>query len=170
MVITGVESTGKSTLCAQLAKEYNGLFVPEYARLYLNENGTNYEAEDIYKIAKKMIAQREELYDLEASSIVFFDTDLINIKIWLEYEGKAVPDWIIAAIKREKFDLYFLMNIDISWQADPLRKNKLNRVELFQLFEKNLQSFSIPYHLISGVGNSRLNLAKQYIDAHYRNL
>ena len=34
-VVIGPESTGKSTLCAQLAEYYETIWVPEYAREYL---------------------------------------------------------------------------------------------------------------------------------------
>ena len=42
VVILGPESTGKSTLCEQLATHYNTIWVKEYAREYLLKNGTNY--------------------------------------------------------------------------------------------------------------------------------
>ena len=34
IVVIGPESTGKSTLCEQLAKHYKTLWCPEYAREY----------------------------------------------------------------------------------------------------------------------------------------
>jgi nicotinamide riboside kinase len=37
-VIIGPESTGKSTLSAQLAQHYKTLWAPEYAREYLEKN------------------------------------------------------------------------------------------------------------------------------------
>jgi nicotinamide riboside kinase len=42
IVVLGPESTGKSTLCEQLAKHYNTLNCPEYARQFLTENGVKY--------------------------------------------------------------------------------------------------------------------------------
>ena len=42
VVVIGPESTGKSTLCQQLAEHYGVSWVPEYARQYLLEHGTNY--------------------------------------------------------------------------------------------------------------------------------
>ena len=36
IAILGAESTGKSTICNELAIHYNSLFVPEYARTYFN--------------------------------------------------------------------------------------------------------------------------------------
>ena len=41
IVILGPESTGKSTLCEQLAQHYETMWCPEFAREYLLVNGTN---------------------------------------------------------------------------------------------------------------------------------
>ncbi len=51
IVVIGPESTGKSTLCEKLADHYNTLWVPEYAREYLEKHGPEYTYEDLYDIA-----------------------------------------------------------------------------------------------------------------------
>ncbi|MBO9660994.1 MAG: ATP-binding protein, partial [Chitinophagaceae bacterium] len=52
IVIIGPESTGKSTLAAQLAEHYETDWVPEFAREYLLSNGKEYTYEDLLTIAK----------------------------------------------------------------------------------------------------------------------
>ena len=52
IVVIGPESTGKSTLCKNLAAHYNTLWVPEYAREYLEKNGTEYTYEDLLTLQK----------------------------------------------------------------------------------------------------------------------
>jgi nicotinamide riboside kinase len=52
VVIIGPESTGKSTLCQQLAEHYETLWCPEFARDFLMKNGTNYTFDDLLLIAK----------------------------------------------------------------------------------------------------------------------
>ena len=52
IVIIGPESTGKSTLCSQLAEYYKTPCVPEYAREYLFTNGRKYTYENLLDIAK----------------------------------------------------------------------------------------------------------------------
>jgi len=59
-VVIGPESTGKSTLCSQLAEHYQTTWVPEYAREYLERNGRDYSYEDLLTIAKGQIALEEE--------------------------------------------------------------------------------------------------------------
>mgnify|MGYP000879154255 CR=1 FL=1 len=47
IVVLGPESTGKSTLCAQLAKNYHTIYCEEYARAYLSKEGTKYNYENL---------------------------------------------------------------------------------------------------------------------------
>jgi nicotinamide riboside kinase len=56
IVIIGPESTGKSTLCTQLARYYQTQWCPEFAREYLLKNGTNYSFDDLLTIAKGQLA------------------------------------------------------------------------------------------------------------------
>ena len=58
-VVIGPESTGKSTLCSQLAEHYQTTWVPEYAREYLEKNRTGYNYDDLLIIAKGQIELEE---------------------------------------------------------------------------------------------------------------
>ena len=77
IVILGPESTGKSTLCEQLAACYNAQWVPEYARTYLQKNGTQYRYEDLFEIAKGQV-ENEELIVKSQESIVFSQQSLVD--------------------------------------------------------------------------------------------
>ena len=59
IVVIGPESTGKSTLCEQLAQHYHTTWCPEYAREYLTTNGLAYTFEDLLAIAKGQVALEE---------------------------------------------------------------------------------------------------------------
>ena len=67
IVVIGPESTGKSTLCSQLAAHYQTTWCPEYAREYLLKNGTAYTFDDLLTIAKGQL-QLEDSYQLAVSS------------------------------------------------------------------------------------------------------
>ena len=60
IVVIGPESTGKSTLCTQLAEHFNTKWAPEYAREYLLKNGTDYSYDDLLTIAKGQLALEDE--------------------------------------------------------------------------------------------------------------
>ena len=69
IVVIGPESTGKSTLCEKLAQYYNTLWVPEYAREYLENNGSDYTYDDLLTIAKGQIESEDRIgYQLSVIS------------------------------------------------------------------------------------------------------
>lgn len=55
--IIGPESTGKSTLAQQLSQRYHGIYVPEYAREYVEQLGHPYTYDDVCAIARHQIEQ-----------------------------------------------------------------------------------------------------------------
>src|SRR5688572_8369413 len=93
IVIIGPESTGKSTLCKQLADYYKTLWVPEFARGYLEKRGMDYTYEDLLIIAKGQIALEEKYtskignWKLEIGNhrLLFIDTDMYVMKVWCEF-------------------------------------------------------------------------------------
>ena len=61
IVIIGPESTGKSTLCTQLAEHYDTVWCPEYAREYLLKNGMNYTCANLDEIAHGQIELEKKM-------------------------------------------------------------------------------------------------------------
>src|SRR6478735_12408960 len=59
IVVIGPESTGKSTLCEQLAQRFNASWCPEYAREYLSRNGVKYGYDDLLKITQGQLAMED---------------------------------------------------------------------------------------------------------------
>jgi len=59
IVIIGPESTGKTTLSEELAKHFNTISCPEYAREYLSQNGINYNYYDLLKIAQGQLVMED---------------------------------------------------------------------------------------------------------------
>ena len=81
IVILGPESTGKSTLCGQLAAHYNCLWVPEFAREYLLAHGPGYTTTDLLTIAQKQLAAEENTATRSAAlnkEFLFIDTDTVS--------------------------------------------------------------------------------------------
>ena len=68
IAIIGPESTGKSTLCRQLAKHYDTLWCPEYAREYLLLHGTQYSYDDLLTIARGQVELEEKYIQLLVKS------------------------------------------------------------------------------------------------------
>jgi len=65
VVLFGPESTGKTTLSEQLARYYNTVWVPEYAREYLQDKWNNErktcEPHDLLPIAEGQMRLENEL-------------------------------------------------------------------------------------------------------------
>ena len=71
IVIIGPESTGKSTLCEQLAEHYKTCWCPEFAREYLKEIKSGYSYNDLLNIAHGQI-ELEDTLRMQAKNGFYF--------------------------------------------------------------------------------------------------
>jgi NadR type nicotinamide-nucleotide adenylyltransferase len=164
IVIIGPESTGKSTLCKQLAAHYNTLWVPEYAREYLLQHGTNYSYDDLLTIANGQLAGEEagteKLADT-ANGLLFIDTDMYVMKVWCEFVFDNCHQWILDHIAKRKYDLYLLCNTDLPWVKDELREypDLATRDRLYHIYKDVVVNQPVPWADISGTNEERLHKA-----------
>lgn len=169
VVLFGPESTGKTTLSKQLARHYNTVWAPEYAREYLQNKWNNErktcENSDLLPIARGQMKLENELAK-KADKILICDTDLLETKVYSEeyYGGFVNPELEKAAINN-KYDLYLLTYIDTPWEEDDLRDRPQLRLEMFNAFENALKKYNRPYVLLSGNKLTRFNTAVNEIDA-----
>lgn len=168
VVLFGPESTGKTTLSMQLARYYNSVWVPEYAREYLQNKWNNErktcEADDLLPIAIGQMKLENKLAQ-KTDTILICDTDLLETKVYSEayYLGYCDPILEKYALKNV-YDLYFLTYIDTPWEADDLRDKPEEREAMFKVFEKALIDNNRPYVLLKGNKKERLETAVKYID------
>ena len=171
IVIIGPESTGKSTLCEQLADHYETGWCPEYAREYLLKHGMNYTFDDLLTIAKGQIAL-EDKYAAEAGkrlhstlatrhSPLFIDTDMYVMKVWCEFVFDNCHRFILDQVVERKYDLYLLCNVDLPWVKDELREypDLENRRRLYFIYKDIMINQSTPWVDISGDYDERLQKA-----------
>ncbi len=150
VALIGPESSGKTTLARYLARRYNGTYVPEYAREYVERKGTtDVTFDELCEIAKYQIEEIKLIANSQ-KPIAFFDTELIVTKIWFEYAFGRVPEWLNEAILRYPMDVYLLTYPDLPWIPDPARSNGSDaiRLELFHRYESEIQALDIPYYII----------------------
>jgi NadR type nicotinamide-nucleotide adenylyltransferase len=166
IAITGPESTGKSTLAENLADHYKTVWVPEYAREYIDKLDRPYIREDILAIAKKQL-ENENKIAKTATRFLFCDSELIVTKIWSEDKYKSCDEWILRKIEEHKYDLYLLCYIDLPWQDDPQREDPHRREYLFDLYLQELTERDLPFFVISGSGKKRLKNAVKQIESFF---
>jgi len=166
-VITGPESTGKSTLTQLLANEFQAPFVNEFAREYLidlqkAQGDNSYGLEDVLIMAKEQLKRESEM----RSELVFLDTDLTVFSIWIQEKYNLEIDWINNHLSQLSNTIYFLCDIDIEWEEDPLREHpkKEDRQRLFNLYKALLEKYKFTYHVISGDIPTRIKKCKEIIE------
>jgi len=198
VVVIGPESTGKSTLCQQLATHYHTTWCPEYAREYLLKHGMNYSYDDLLTIAKGQI-QLEEEYEKRvrksqnredrmttsgiktlssalagslSSRLLFIDTNMYVMKVWCDFVFGKCHQYILDEIEKRKdeYDLYLLCNIDLPWVKDELREypDIERRQELYNIYKNIMTSQTIPWVDISGDYEQRLQKAITTVDIFFK--
>lgn len=143
----GPESTGKSTLAKKMADLYQTEFVPEVARELITSN--DFTVDDIVRIGYAHLERVEEKVKT-ANKILFCDTDAITTQIYSRHYLQFIPDILFELERKVRYDLYFLMDIDVAWVADGLRDLGGEREKMFRTFQEELQLRKIPYLLVKG--------------------
>jgi NadR type nicotinamide-nucleotide adenylyltransferase len=162
VVLFGPESTGKTTLSRQLARHYNSVWVPEYAREFLQNKWNNErktcQPSDLLPIAEGQMKLENELAK-KTDTVLICDTDLLETKVYSEayYLGTCDPVLERFAIENT-YDLYFLTYIDMPWKADSIRDQPNTRLQMFTLFEQALVDSKKRYIIVKGSFEERLNI------------
>jgi NadR type nicotinamide-nucleotide adenylyltransferase len=168
VVLFGPESTGKTTLAGVLARHYNTLLVPEYAREYLQEKWNREhrtcEPEDLLPIAKGQM-QLENSLTKKASRLLICDTDLLETKVYSEsyYTGDCDPLLEKYALQNS-YDLYLLTFIDTPWVKDDLRDKPDEREQMFAYFRDTLEKYQRNFVILKGTAEERKHRAIELID------
>lgn len=157
IIITGPESSGKTTLCQQLSNHFNIPFTQEFARLYIDSLDRDYIINDLLSIAKQQLKSEFKSQLL--------DTDLITIKIWSEYKYGRCDKWILDEIEKQKSEkrFYILCSPDIPWQTDNQRENPNDRKKLFEIYKKELENLKHKYFILNGENRLEKIIKKIYL-------
>ncbi len=165
IVIIGGESTGKSTLCKQLAAYYKTAWVPEYAREYLEQLTRPYGKEDLLKIAKGQLKLEKRL-ESNAKNILFCDTDLFVIKVWSEHKYGVCEPYILSKIEKQKYDAYIVTSPDMPWVYDRLREHpdQKRREYFFEKYINLVKGQGVPFIVVKGIEEERLKTAISFLE------
>ncbi len=146
-ILTGAESTGKTTLAKKLSIEENLPLVEEYAREYLEEKliinpAYQYTLKDLVSIAKKQNQLESQAF--EKYGQIVCDTDIITIQIWAMDKFKT---WLDVSNPNIYFKEYLLCPPDIPWVSDPLRENPTDRWRIHHMYIDYLDRHGLTWRL-----------------------
>ena len=164
VVLTGSESTGKTTLAGELAQRYGAELVPEFVRGYAERKVEPLDFSDHGPIARGQIALEDEHIE-RASQLVIQDTDLLSTVVYCNHYFGRCPAWIEEAATARRPDLYLLCEIDVEWIADGVRDRGHLREEMQQMFRDALRASGAPSVEIRGGPEERRARAEDAIDA-----
>lgn len=168
VVILGTESTGKTTLCNQLAAFFNCNLVSEVGRDIV-EDSKDFDFNDLEIIAKKHAEQIENEI-IKDKFLTIIDTD---IHITMSYAnfvfGKklTVEDSILA---KNKAQLYLYLCNDVPYQQDGTRLEEIDRNRLDISHRKTLAEHHINFIEICGNWQQRFDKAVEAIQDLINNL
>lgn len=166
VVLTGSESSGKTTLVRALATHYGAPYADEFVREFAARKGA-IDFSDHGPIARGQMAS-EDAAIARAGAVVFLDTDLVSTVVYCEHYFGRSPEWIVDEARRRAGDLYLLLKPDVPWAADGIRDRGDRRDEMHALFQAGLEALGLHYEEIGGDADARLARAVSAVDALLR--
>tara|TARA_Y100001934_G_C12360441_1_gene780379 strand:- start:2463 stop:2981 length:519 start_codon:yes stop_codon:yes gene_type:complete len=167
IVVIGPESTGKSTLCKDLATCFQIKTVPEYARVYLESNGVEYTYQDVLNmIHGQLESERSFVEENRRNPFIIFDTNYITYKVWIQEKYKREEPIIEELLNIDDYTHYLLCDVDVPWTHDPLREhpNAKDRQRLFDAYKSIFVDNDLPFSVVKGTRRERLEIAKNIVN------
>jgi NadR type nicotinamide-nucleotide adenylyltransferase len=154
ITILGGESSGKTTLAAALAAEWNTAWIPEYGReLWERQNGI-LSQEDLLQIGREQI-RREEDGVRAANGILFCDTSPLTTagySLWMF--GNVDPQ--LARLATRDYDGVVLCRPDFPFVQDGTRREDRFRQEQHVWYHQQIPTMKCPTLEVGGSMRERI--------------
>lgn len=160
VVLTGPESTAKTSLAAFLSERFHAPWVPEAARRFVETDPTPLSATTVEPIAR-LSMQLDDAARAGNPPLLIHDTDLVSTVVYARHYYGSCPPWIFREARARRADLYLLCLPDLPWESDGVRDRPTQRAELLALFRETLQAIDATYTVIGGEGDARREAAEQ---------
>lgn len=165
IVITGAESTGKTTLTEALSGYYGEPWTNEFVRQYAEDIARPLQPSDLELIGKGQLGQEDAHID-KAKRLIFHDTNLLSSIIYAKHYFDTIIDWVNDIFLSRDYTLYLLCMPDIPWTSDEGQRDSPEaRDTLHKKFKDSLETLQLPYIEIAGDEVVRFGTAIQTIDA-----
>ena len=164
VVITGAESTGKTTLAQALASYYSEPWTEEYVRNYVDRLDRSLQPEDLEPIARGQLTTEDAKLE-QARRLIIHDTNIMSFIVYARHYFNAELDWVNQSFKERNYSLYMLCAPDIPWESDPSQRDSPEaREQLYDIFKTQLKSLKLPHLEIQGSKEGRLQQAVTIIN------
>ncbi|GAA2094994.1 AAA family ATPase [Actinomadura alba] len=187
VVVVGAESSGTTTLARALAAHYasrGGVWsatrwVPEYGRLYCEEKlavahrhdprlwigDLSWSSEEFTLIAERHLAL-EDAAARSGSPLLICDTDAFATALWHERYLESPAPEVERLHARTRHDLWILTDTaGVSFEQDGWRDGESIREWMSARFGEELDRRGLPYIVVSGPHERRLEAAVAAVDA-----
>jgi nicotinamide riboside kinase len=163
IALVGAESTGKTTLAAQLqaalaTPERRVGLVPEYLREFCEQTARTPRQDEQRGIARE---QTRRIADAAASNdIVIADTSALMIAVYSDHVFGDTSLYVEASAAHATCQLTLLTALDLPWLPDGLQRDGPHvRDPVDAKVRAALGLAGIPYSVIAGQGAARLQAA-----------
>ncbi|MEP6842006.1 MAG: AAA family ATPase [Pseudolysinimonas sp.] len=163
VVLLGAESTGTTTLAAQLATELDTDWIAEYGREHtlLREGGLNapWRDDEFELIADRQVDWEKTAARTAPRPLLICDTDMLATVLWFERYRGSWP----TALHERALDhpplLYLLTGDEIPFVQDGLRDGEHVRHDMQQRFRDVLGAQPVPWIEVRGTADERAEQA-----------
>lgn len=174
VAVLGAESTGKTTLCRDLAAHFGCPWVPEYMRTYLQKKWDKEQLtctwNDLLPIAQGQIElenklAKEATQTFDNNHYLFCDTSLFELMVYSNWYYGDCPEALTQAALAHHYDLILLTDVDTPWIADDLRDSPHQRDEIRAYFAAQLRAYKKPFQSIGGDREVRVQQVIKLLEA-----
>lgn len=170
--IVGAESTGTTTLAEGLAQALQTVWVPEYGREYsamkFGRGETEWNSEEFVAIAREQ-SRREDLAARDANRLLVCDTNAFATQLWHRRYLQSDNSRVAAIASDCRADLYLHTGDEIPFVQDGLRDGEAIRHTMHTWFEQALTEQKVPWLLLRGDHQSRMDAAISEIQKLFEN-
>ena len=160
IVFMGAPSSGKTTICKMLSEHYSEPWMHEVGKQYWIDNQVDrrLSQEQLFEIAQLHLKE-EDIQLAKAKHYLFTDTNAITTYMFaLDYYGKVDPPLSnMAKLAQNRYDLFFVCNIDIPYEDTWERSGEVYRSRFQQMILEDLDARGISYNILSGTIEDRFS-------------
>lgn len=168
VLIVGAESTGKSTLSADLAAALDTIWVPEFGRIYteIMPEPTKHQwtVEDFLRIADTQDFYEDE-YAGFANRVLICDTNSwvteVFMREYMGYESSHLSGMVRLREEQHPYDLFIVTDIETPFEQDATgtREDGARRHRMHNEYLGELRARGRNYIYVSGTREERLEQA-----------